>query len=145
MKYYFDSCILLNLFKKEGDATKGKPYWEIAKEFIDKAKLSDSTELFCSSCVLREVELKLNNKQTFMENMDFLEKETEMAFIEANESDFTFARKLESELLYELSFYDCIHIAICKRLNLILVTRDKDLISFARRYIFAAKPEDLLA
>ena len=145
MKYYFDSCVLLNLFKKEGDATKGKPYWEIAKEFIDKAKLSDSTEFFCSSCVLREVESKLNNKQAFMENRDFLEKEAEMVFIEANESDFAFARKLESAFLYELSFYDCMHIAICKRLNLILVTRDKDLISFARRYIFAAKPEDLLA
>ncbi|MEM4263455.1 MAG: type II toxin-antitoxin system VapC family toxin [Candidatus Woesearchaeota archaeon] len=144
MKYYFDSCILLNLFKKEGDSTKGKPYWEIAKEFIDKAKLSEDTELFYSSFVLREVESKLKDKQIFMKNKEFLEKEAGIAFIEANEEDFSFARKLESEFLYELSFYDCMHIAICKRLSLVLVTRDRNLISFARRYIFAAKPEDLV-
>jgi len=59
------------------------------------------------------------------------------------EEDYSFARKLESELFYELSFYDCLHIAICKRLGLILVTRDKELLRFAKKHVTAEKPENL--
>ena len=33
-EYYIDSCIWLNMFKNEGDSSKGVPYWKIAKEFI---------------------------------------------------------------------------------------------------------------
>jgi len=36
--YYVDSCIWLNLFKKEGDVAKGVPYWEITKKFIEFAE-----------------------------------------------------------------------------------------------------------
>jgi len=64
-------------------------------------------------------------------------------FIKLNEEDYEFARKVESEIDYELSFYDCLHIAICKRMNFILVTRDNLLIKTARRFIIAEKPENL--
>ena len=36
--YYVDSCIWLNLFKKEGDTTKGTPYWKLAKDFLEMIK-----------------------------------------------------------------------------------------------------------
>jgi len=49
MKYYLDSCIWLNLLKKEGDASKGKPYWQIAKDFIDN--LQDDAEIAYSKLV----------------------------------------------------------------------------------------------
>lgn len=80
----------------------------------------------------------------FKEKLLFLGEETKFRFIEINEEDYSFARKLESELEYALSFYDCLHIAVCRRLGLTLVTRDNDLIRFARRYILTEKPENLL-
>lgn len=144
MKYYIDSCIWLNLFKKEGDSKKGRPYWEIARDFIDKIRLLDNSEIAYSKIVLREIEFKLKDKNVFTKSKSVLEREIKPRLIRVETSDYTFARKLESELKYELSFYDCIHIAICKRLNLILVTRDKDLIKFAGKYVIAEKPEHLV-
>jgi len=64
--------------------------------------------------------------------------------IEVVEEDKAFARKLESKSDFTISFYDCLHIAICKRLNFILVTRDNLLINFAKDYIEVQKPENLL-
>jgi len=34
MQYYVDTSIWLNFFKKEGDPTKGVPYWQLAKAFL---------------------------------------------------------------------------------------------------------------
>ena len=141
--FYLDSCIWLNLFKKEGNATKGVPYWEIAKEFIEKVMFSKNEEIIYSGLILREIKFKIGNEDRLKEKLLFLKEEDKFRFVEVTEEDYSFARKLESELKYELSFYDCLHIAICKRLNFILVTRDKDLIRIARRYILVEKPENL--
>lgn len=37
-RFYLDTCIWMNLFKKEGNPEKGVPYWKIAKEFINNLK-----------------------------------------------------------------------------------------------------------
>ena len=54
------------------------------------------------------------------------------------------ARKIESENNYQIGFCDCLHIAIAKRLDATLVTRDKDLIIIGRRYVYVDKPENLI-
>ena len=144
MKYYLDSCIWLNLLKKEGDASKGKPYWKIAEDFISRVMFSEDEEILYSDFVLKEIEVKLENKKLFEERKAFLEEEMKFISIKAAERDYAFARKLESKLMYELSFYDCMHIAICKRLDLILVTRDKDLIKFAKKFVIVKRPENLI-
>ena len=52
------------------------------------------------------------------------------------------ARKIESELRYEISFYDIIHILLALKTNSILVTRDKMLLISAKKYsVTAKKPE----
>jgi len=43
--YYLDANIWLNLWKKEGDSSKGVPYWQIAKDFIDKIIFSVNDEI----------------------------------------------------------------------------------------------------
>ena len=141
--FYLDSCIWLNLFKKEGDPTKGVPYWEIARDFIEKVMFSKNEEIIYSGLILKELKFKICNENILKEKLLFLKEEDKFKFVEVTEKDYSFARKLESELKYELSFYDCLHIAICKRLNFILITRDKDLIRIARRYIIVEKPENL--
>ncbi len=135
--FYLDTCIWLNLFKKEGDSSRGVPYWKIARDFIEKVMFSKNEEIIYSGLILREIKFKIGNEDILKEKLLFLKEEYKFRFVEVT------ARKLESELKYELSFYDCLHIAICKRLNFILVTRDKDLIKIAKRYISVEKPENL--
>ena len=142
--FYLDTCIWLNLFKKEGNPEKGIPYWKLAKDFIEKVIFSKNSEIIYSGIVIKEIKFKLKDEEKLKEKLSFLEKENRFKFIEVTEKDYSFAKKLESELMYGLSFYDCLHIAICKRLNFILVTRDKYLIKIAKKHIIAGKPEELL-
>ena len=138
--FYMDSCIWLNLFKKEGDPTKGVPYWKIAKDFIETVEESDDL-IIISPMVLKELSFKLGDKYSLAK--EFFDKTKNISIIKSDSEDFTLARKLESEFNYEIGFFDCLHIAISKRLNLNLVTRDKDLLRFANKYVSSNKPEEL--
>ncbi len=140
-RYYVDSCIWLNLFKKEGDETKGKPYWKIAEEFIEYVMSSEDEEIVYTMPVLREIKLKLPDWQIYSEKEAYIIKE--FCFVEVTDEDILFARKLEAESNYTISFFDCMHTAVCKRIGTILVTRDKKLLVFANKYILALKPEYL--
>jgi|SRR3989338_8638156 len=142
--YYIDSCIWLNLFKEDGDATKGIPYWLLAKKFIEKIFFSEEDEIVYSGFVLKEIRHDLNNEKLFEEKIKFLKEEQKFSFVKATPYDYNFARELESELMFELSFFDCLHIALCKRGSFTLVTRDRLLIEKAKKYIFADTPEKLL-
>lgn len=136
-KYFVDSCIWLNLFKKEGDKRKGKPHYIIARDFF----LAYEPIIF-SNLVLRELRYVLKNTELFVEKESFMKNE--FTFVQVTSSDYTFARKIEGELGYSISFYDCMHIATARRLDCILITRDNDLLICASKYVTACKPEDLL-
>jgi len=138
-RYYIDTCIWLNLFKKEGDASKGKPYWQIAEEFIEWVLEDD--EIIYTMPVLREIKLKLA-ESVYREKEAYIIKE--FCFVAITDDDISFARKLETESNYTISFFDCIHTAVCKRTGAILVTRDKKLLIFANKYICALRPEQLI-
>lgn len=141
--YYIDSCIWLNLWKEEGDSTKGVPYYILAQEFIEKAILSEDKEIVYTGFVLKEIKFKLNDDKLFNEKHDFLRQEPKFRFIKSTPEDYELARKLESKFEFKISFIDCMHIAISKRLGYILVTRDKLLIEKATEYILVDKPENL--
>lgn len=145
LSFYLDSCIWLNLFKKEGDPTKGVPYWKIAEKFIEQVMFSEDKEIIYSELILREIKFSLNNEKLFKEKLLFLKGEKKFKFVEVIEEDKILARKLESKSNFEISFYDCLHIAICKRLNFILITRDSLLINFAKDFIEVQKPENLMS
>ena len=113
-KYYVDTCIWLNLFKKEGNPQKGTPYWKLAKDFTEKVLDSEDGEIFYSPLILTEFKSKMpfNSYQKWLE---YLKKQEKFKPVGIIPSDYSLARKLESYARYELSFYDCLHIAICKR------------------------------
>lgn len=136
--YYVDSCIWLNLFKKEGDSTKGTPYWQLAKSFLEK-----DNEIIVSTIVLKELLYKLENK--FDEVKQFFQKTDFIKIIKTTSEDYDLARKYENEEELKISFYDYLHVAIARRLNIPLITRDKDLINFANKHIEVYRPEDLLS
>ena len=141
MRYYLDTSIWLNLFKKEGDSTKGIPFWKIAKNFIEKIK-KDNNEIVVSPMVMKELYFKAEDSFKIIDK--FFKNEGYIKMIGANSEDYSFARNLESKANFSISFYDCMHIAICKRLNSMLITRDNLLIDFAKDYIEVQKPENLL-
>ncbi len=137
MKFYLDTCIWLNLFKKEGDSTKGIPYWEITERFIKWAK---DDEIVVSTIVLKELFFRIPNKFKIIKS--FFENTHWIFFVKTCPEDYKFARELELE--FKIGFYDCLHVAICRRLNYILVTRDKAMINVAKKYVNVNKPENLI-
>ncbi len=74
----------------------------------------------------------------------FFREEKSIVFVKAKNEDYEFARKIESNNNYEISFYDCLHIALTKRKNAVLITRDKDLMRVAEEHVLVRKPEELL-
>jgi predicted nucleic acid-binding protein len=59
--------------------------------------------------------------------------------------EFNLAREMEKESGYEISFYDFIHILLAKKTNSILITRDKKLLEFSKKYsVLAKRPEEVL-
>lgn len=140
--YYVDTCIWLNLFKKEGDPTKGIPYWRIAEYFIENI-IATKNEIVYSDQILKELKYKLANEDQFKARKSYLKEE--FIFVKTTAEDYAIARKLESNSHFEISFYDCIHIAICLRLGHILITRDSALIKFANEYIKVKKPEEVFS
>ena len=138
--YYLDTCIWLNLFKKEGDATKGKPYWEIAKEFLEQAR--PPHKIIISTIVLKELKYILG--KSFDSVLELLKTNDFVEIIKTHPEDYDFARKLEREDSQNISFYDYLHISIAKRIRAVLITRDKEMIKRARKLIDVYMPEDLL-
>lgn len=143
--YYVDSCIWLNLFKKEEGSTTGAPCWMLAKDFINKVISSEEDQIIYTGFILKELKYNLGNEQLFQERYEFLKKEPKFSYVKATPEDYDFARQLETEFNFEISFFDCIHIAISKRLNAILVTRDYLLLEASKKYISVDKPEKLLS
>lgn len=140
--YYVDTCIWLNLFKKEGDETKGKPYWEIAKNFIDSVLFSQNKQIVYSGIVFRELRFKLSEDQ-LIERANFIVREKKFKYVVLLPEDYSMARVLERKSNYSIGFYDCMHVAVCKRCNFTLVTRDKQLIEFGSQFIPVLRPENL--
>ncbi|VVB81185.1 tRNA(fMet)-specific endonuclease VapC [uncultured archaeon] len=142
-RYYIDTSIWLNLFKKEGDSSKGVPYWQIAKEFIEQVMFSDDDEIIYSDIVLREIKLKLGEYE-YIKVVDFFFKEPKCVKVDLAADDKIIARQLESQYQFEISFYDLVHMVLCKRSDCILITRDKQLSDVSRENgISAYKPEDI--
>ena len=139
-EYYVETCIWLNFFKEEGDATKGIPYWKLAEDFIDQVG-NKNEKIIVSTIVLKE--LFFNAKDKFNQIRKFFKDSEYIVIIKTNPTDYELARKWEKEH-GQISFYDYIHLAIAKRLNIPLITRDQDLMEFAKGHVEVFKPEDLL-
>jgi len=138
--YYVDTCVWLNLFKKEGDETKGIPYWKLAKDFIEQVEESHDF-IIVSTITLKELTFKLGNK--FNEVKQFFQENNFIQIIKTTPEDYDQARHWEQEHQL-LSFYDYLHVAVASRLNISFITRDNDLIEFAKKHVEVFKPEDLL-
>ena len=83
------------------------------------------------------MEEKFDQVKQFFQDIEFIR------LIKTSNEDYDLAREFEHQHGL-LSFYDYLHVAICLRLNVQLITRDRDLIEFAQNQIAVSKPEELL-
>ena len=139
-EYYLDSCIWLNLFKKEGDPTKGTPYWKLAKDFIEQVEDEKGT-VIVSTIILKELHFKLEGK--FYDVKRFFKEAEHITIVKTTNEDYYLAREFEQQHGL-ISFYDYLHVAIAKRMGIPLITRDLDLMNFAKSHVEVFKPEELI-
>ncbi len=132
-KYYVDSCIWLNLLNRERTIIQGLPVWKIAEEFLKQKK----GNIVVSEKIIREISDKIDKEQV-QEMAKYAET------VEMTREEYAFAQESESKEDYNLSFFDCMHIAMCTKKNLILVTRDRELITRGNKYVLTAKPEQFM-
>ncbi|MEK6889176.1 MAG: PIN domain-containing protein [Nanoarchaeota archaeon] len=140
-RYYIDTCIYLNLWQKEINPKTGLKLWKIARDFLQKIEDKENIILF-SGFVLKETSYIL--RKSFDEKRNIFLDKSKFKKVFANPEDYEYARKLEKEFNYEISFFDCIHIVLTKKEKAILITRDEKLINYGKRYCKVNKPEELL-
>lgn len=137
-EYYIDSCIWLNLFKNEKNKS-GKDFGKIAKEFFEHS-IEKKHAIILLSFVIKEIQHVLS-EEDYQKVIQKLKQTTYFRKHFVSESEFDFARMLEKEFNYTISFFDCVHLSVCIKNNFVLVTRDNLLIKNSKG--IAIKPEEL--
>jgi len=140
--FYVDTCIYLNLWKKEVDE-KGKQLCLFAKEFFEKAEKEEAT-IYYSGFLLKEIVFILSMKD-YLEVLELFDSSPRFNRINLTTEEYKEAQRLKDTIISNLSFFDLLHILAAKKTNSILITRDKDIIEFAESLnVKAKKPEEAL-
>ena len=139
--YYVDSCIYLNLWQKEIDEN-GKPLWEYAKRFLEKAE-EDNSLIYYSGFLLKELMFILDMEE-YLQKRELFEDSPNFKKVILSKEEFQLAVQIRKQNK-EISLYDIIHLLLSKKTNSILITRDELLIQLAGKFsIIAKKPEEIL-
>ena len=140
-RFYVDTCIYINLWQKEV-SRRGAPFGKIAQEFFEKHDRED-TIFYYSDCILKEIKFVLG-EEIFLQKRETFRKSPCHKRLFLTNQDIQQARKVEFELKDYISFYDILHLLCSKKVNAVLITRDRKLIETASKYgVIAKKPEEL--
>ena len=138
MAFYVDSCIYLNLWKRE--ECNDKLFWKIATNFFERVQKTGEI-IYISPFVMKELSFRLNTS-TLQCRLGEIRSSSMFENIEANRDDYKEARRLESASEFEISFFDCMHVVLARRMGAVLVTRDNKLLDFAYIFCSVGRPED---
>ncbi|MDP3729041.1 MAG: type II toxin-antitoxin system VapC family toxin [bacterium] len=133
-KYYVDSCIWLNFLNKEQNKVQGLPVWKLTEEFLRQC----DDKIITSKFVVKEIADKVKDQRMMLRLERYISTKW------TKEEIFPLAKEMESKEKYMLSFYDCIHLCIAIKENYVLITRDERLLTIAKKYIEAIKPEEII-
>jgi predicted nucleic acid-binding protein len=141
VSYYVDSCVYLNLWRKEVDEY-GNLLWKFAKEFFEKTE-DENSIIYYSGYLLKELMFTFDEKQ-FIEKLELFNYSPNFKRITLTKEEYNLAKKIKREN-FEASFYDIIHMLLAKQNNSILMTRDRLLMQLAKEYsVIAKRPEEIL-
>lgn len=139
--YYVDTCIYLNLWKKEVDED-GHNLWEFAKDFFEKAD-DENSIIYYSGYLLKELMFVLD-EDMFINKLELFNFSPNFRRINLTKEEYETAKKIKKEHK-GISFYDIIHMLLAKKTDSVLITRDNLLINLAKKYhLIVKRPEENL-
>lgn len=120
----------------------GNLLWKFAKEFFEKAE-NEHSMIYYSGFLLKELMFVLSTEE-YLNKLELFESSPNFKRVILSEEEYHLAEEIKNENL-QISLYDIIHVLLTKKTNSILVTRDKELIEFARGIdVEVKKPEEIL-
>ena len=141
--FYVDTCIYLNLWKKERGVVFGKPVWSIARDFFAYVSNIDGT-IYYSGFLLKELYYKLGEDE-FTRKKKAIESSSNFIRANLNEKEYELAGQIMKRAEPEISFFDIVHLVLARKVGAIFITRDKQLLSLAKRFkVVAKKPEEII-
>lgn len=142
VSFYVDTCIYLNLWKKE-IGFNGEPFWIFAKDFFEFAN-KNNINIFYSGFILKELLFILDDSD-YIEKKCFMEENSMFCKSILSKEEYVFAQKLKEELNTNCSFLDIIHLVLAKKTNSVFISRDNELINIANQLkIIAKRPEEII-
>lgn len=140
--FYVDTCVYLNLWKKEIDE-KGNPLWLSARNFFELATINNS-RIFYSGFILKELLFLISTKD-YLEKRGFLEENKMFERVSLTEEEYQEAVNFKNKTKTNCSLFDIIHIILANKTNSILITQDKELLDLAEYFqVMAKKPEEVI-
>jgi len=143
MRVYIDTNVFLNVWFREVDPKTGKELWRFSAEFLKR--LGDF-QSFTSRSVIAEIKKVLSesgiDEQKILERVEAVKIVVD-EIVKIIKADRVEALRLMDERGIE-DVFDARNAAICKRLNAVLVSRDRELVNKLKGYVRVAEPEELL-
>ena len=143
MRVYIDTNVFLNVWFREVDSKTGKELWRFSAEFL---KRFGNFQSFTSRSVIVEVKKVLSecgvDEQKMLEKVEAVKIIVDEV-VKVTREDKVEALRLMDERGIE-DVFDARNAAICKRLNAVLVSRDRELVNKLKGYVRVAEPEELL-
>jgi len=143
MRVYIDTNVFLNIWFREADPKTGRELWRFSAEFLKRLGRFKS---LTSRNILFEVRKILG--ECGVDEEEILEKVEAVKIIVDKVVKITKQDRVEAHrLMVERGIedvFDARNAAVCKRLNAVLVSRDRELASKLEGYIRVAEPEELL-
>jgi len=137
MRFYIDTCVFLNVWKKEVGPNPAQPFWEKSLLFLHKHK----GHILISSAVLQELGQPTEGRK----RIDALLEAHAITRVNTDGQLMALAETL-AEKEKSISFLDAIHLLVAKREGATLVTRDKNLLKVATREgVCCGTPEQFIS
>lgn len=141
--FYVDTCVYLNLWKKEKGSIFGRPLWLITKKFLDKI-ISQNHTIYYSGFILKELLNKLSTEE-YLNKRQFFEDNTLFRKVMLTKEEHEKAIAIKKNLQTNCSLSDIIHIMLAKKTNSILITQDKELLNLSNRNkVLAKTPAEII-
>jgi hypothetical protein len=136
------TCIYLNLWKKEVDE-QGNLLWEFAEKSFKKAE-SENSIIYYLGYLLKEIMFIFDEKQ-FIDKLELFNYSPRFIRVTLNKEEYEEAQRLKNMINSNINFFDILHILLARKTNSVIVTRDRELMEFAKRINVQTKePEDIL-